>query len=109
MDERAVGEEGHDPNQHEQDGQDFWSSTTGLQPDSLLGQQTGKDKSSLRGILSIRGNMLQGQKDVEPLGDPCAGDPIVNGIVTYHLATSLFEGYEEEPPCELPRRAYQSR
>lgn len=95
MTEKAVGQEGRDPDQHEPDGQDFWSSTTGLQPDSLLGQQTGKDKSSLRGILSIRGDVLQSQNDVEPLGDPSAGDPVVNGIVTYHIATSLFEGYEE--------------
>jgi hypothetical protein len=99
MDEKADGDGGEDedPNQHEQDGQDgqdFWSSNIGLQPDSLLGRQTSKDKSSLRNILSIRGDMLQSQNEVEPLGNPCAGDPVISGIVPYHIATSLFEGYE---------------
>ena len=68
----------------------FLSEVDGLQPSSLLSQSATKGKFSMANILSIGRD-----HDGDPTQPPSAlpeGDPIIKGIVSYHIATSLFEG-----------------
>jgi hypothetical protein len=71
-------------------GSDFWADVEGLQPSSLLNKQATKGKYSLRNILSFNHRLhLDKSKGVPSLSED---DPITKGIVSFHIATSLFEG-----------------
>jgi hypothetical protein len=71
----------------------FLAEVDGLQPSSLLNQKATRGKFSMENILSISRDL-----DSDPAQPPSAfpeGDPILKGIISYHIATSLFEGYVE--------------
>lgn len=72
----------------------FWTEVDGLQPSSLLNQKATKGKYSLQNILSIGGNRVMRPVLSPPTLPEC--DPILKGIVSYHIATSLFEGQVKE-------------
>lgn len=69
----------------------FLAEVDGLQPSSLLNKQATRGRFSMENILSIGRDL-----DSDPAQSPSAfpeGDPIIKGIISYHIATSLFEGY----------------
>lgn len=69
----------------------FLAEVDGLQPSSLFNKQATRGKFSMKNILSI-GREL----DLDPAQSPSTfpeGDPIIKRVISYHIATSLFEGY----------------
>ncbi|EXJ78261.1 hypothetical protein A1O3_09422 [Capronia epimyces CBS 606.96] len=81
----------HD-NPNDNDGDtDFWAESEGLQPSGLLNRRAMKGKYSLQNILSIgHGMHLDKAKAAAPIIED---DPVRKGVVPYHIATSLFEGF----------------
>lgn len=68
----------------------FLAEVDGLQPSSLLNKKATTGKFSMETILSIGKDL-----DSDPAQSPSAlpeGDPVLKGITSYHVATSLFEG-----------------
>jgi hypothetical protein len=67
-----------------------WAKVDGLQPSSLLNREATQGKYSLQSILSISRDLDMDQG--ESTSSLPEDDPILKGIVSYHIATSLFEG-----------------
>ncbi|KAI1608234.1 hypothetical protein EDD36DRAFT_423657 [Exophiala viscosa] len=78
------------PNQDEA-GRNFWADGEGLQPSSLLNKQATNGKYSLQNILSISDRLHL--VDPKSASDLPEDDPISKGIVSFHIATSLFENF----------------
>ncbi|OKL59898.1 hypothetical protein UA08_04538 [Talaromyces atroroseus] len=72
-----------------------WAKIDGLQPSSLLTREATKEKYSLQSILSISRDLDMDQ--AESTSCLPEDDPVVKGIVSYHIATSLFEGQSFNP------------
>jgi hypothetical protein len=77
-------------------GSGFLDGAVGLQPSSLLNRQAMKGKFSIQNILSTNHN-LNLDKPKDPVAFP-ADDPINAGVIPYHLATSLFDGFVSPAP-----------
>lgn len=78
------------PRDAEEASSNFLAEVDGLQPSSLLNQKATKGKFSMENILSIGRDL-----DSDPAQSPSTfpeGDPILKGIISYHIATSLFDG-----------------
>ncbi|KAH8896907.1 hypothetical protein GQ53DRAFT_638910, partial [Thozetella sp. PMI_491] len=81
----------HDPDEA---GSDFWAESEGLQPSSLLNKQAMKGKFSLQNLLTISHGLHLIKESGTTLS---ADDPINKKILSYHIATSLFEGHNLNP------------
>ncbi|KAH8674277.1 hypothetical protein BX600DRAFT_457295 [Xylariales sp. PMI_506] len=81
------------PQEREQNepGSEFLAGSVGLQPSSLLNRQAMKGKFSLQNLLSTNHNLQLDKvtKDAALSQD----DPINRGLVSYYVATSLYEGF----------------
>ncbi|RAO72248.1 uncharacterized protein BHQ10_008260 [Talaromyces amestolkiae] len=69
----------------------FLAEVDGLQPSSLFNKQATRGKFSMENILSI-GRELDSDPAQSPSTFP-EGDPIMKRVISYHIATSLFEGF----------------
>jgi hypothetical protein len=71
---------------------DFLAKSQNLQPRGLLNKDAIEGRFSLENVLSINHslhmNMLKSSSTIPE------DDPIRRGFVTYHVATSLFHGYD---------------
>lgn len=71
-------------------GSDFWAESEGLQPSSLLNKQAMKGMFSLQNLLTISHGLNPAKEASATLS---VDDPVNKRIVSYHIATSLFEGH----------------
>ncbi|KAJ9628107.1 hypothetical protein H2204_009509 [Knufia peltigerae] len=79
---------GHPP---EDEDRDFLADSEGFQPSGLLNKQATTGAFSLKNILSTSPN-IQPQASQDAVAIP-EDDPVLKDIVSYHVATSLFEGF----------------
>lgn len=75
----------------EEEDRDFLADSEGFQPSGLLNKQATTGAFSLKNILST-GPSVQHHTSKDAAAIP-EDDPVRKDIVSYHIATSLFEGY----------------
>ncbi|KAF5000828.1 hypothetical protein FGRMN_1436 [Fusarium graminum] len=83
----------HTPVQGRDAESDFWASSEGLQPSSLLNEQAAKGKFSLENILSTSHDNANHSDESGLISSLPEDDPVLQGMVSYHVASSLFEGF----------------
>lgn len=95
MDTSAISTAQQHPTRDTEDvSSNFLAEVDGLQPSSLLNQKATRGKFSMENILSIGRDL-----DSDPAQSTSffpEGDPILKGIISYHIATSLFEGQVQQ-------------
>ncbi|KIW17450.1 hypothetical protein PV08_04644 [Exophiala spinifera] len=78
-------------NASEDEDRDFLADSEGFQPSGLLNKQATTGAFSLKNILSTSPNVEHNtSKDTATIPED---DPVRKNIVSYHIATSLFEGF----------------
>lgn len=80
----------------------FWAEVDGLQPSSLLNREAARGRFSMQNILSV-----SSEQDIDSAQSNSSiseDDPILQGLVSYHVAASLFEGQVTIPNYELEGR-----
>jgi hypothetical protein len=86
------------PSTHVREESRLLSPSNNLQPLSLLNARALEGEFSLDNILSTKET---GQQDASKSSASLHGDPILGGLVSYHVGASLFHGYVE--PCCNPQ------